>query len=109
VLIADTALVGDNALLVGAGVAAVVSVLLGILSFAAAYDKRSKPKAKPLELAAICFGAVATIGGVLSRAVETGSVFLYAALAITIIVAGLILWGGGIGRWAREFFSKRRK
>jgi len=108
VLIADAAL-GDNALLVGAGVAAVVSVLLGILSFAAAYDKRSKPKAKPLELAALYFGSIATVSLLVSLAVETGSIFLYAVLAITILVASIILWGGGIWRWARKLFSKRRK
>jgi hypothetical protein len=102
-------LTADNALLTGAGVAAVVSVLFGILRLAAAQDKRSQPKEKPLELAAVVFGSIATISGVLSVAVEAGSGFLYAVLGITIVVAGLILWGGSIRRWACRFFVRRRK
>lgn len=101
-------LVAASSFVIGAGVAALIAVLFGILRFAAATDRRSEWAARPLEFAAICFGSIATVGALMSLVIEAGSIFLYAALAVTILVASLILWGRRFYRWVRGLLSRRR-
>jgi hypothetical protein len=104
----------EHPVAVGAGVAALVSVLLGLIATGSAYRKewRKKRKKKPkvsaawtLGFAALIFASVGTVGGLWALAGKTGWVFLTSAIIIFAVVASVILWG----KWFTHFISKSWK